>query len=143
MKFASATSYDYKATAKAIREAVVKKLAADESINLSDVTVEYNAAYVGTNFKPLDNKDIATKKLTADEEFTFRLSWGGSNGNGTALYKPFSAEVKLTLVDNRLASEIKDCRRSEHHLQQGRQRRKVCNHLKRYRLHQFHDSCRC
>lgn len=107
MKFASATSYDYKATAKAIREAVVKKLAADESINLSDVTVEYNAAYVGTNFKPLDNKDIATKKLTADEEFTFRLSWGGSNGNGTALYKPFSAEVKLTLVDNRLASEIK------------------------------------
>lgn len=107
MKFASATSYDYEATAKAIREAVVKKLAADESINLSDVTVEYNAAYVGTNFKPLDNKDIATKKLTADEEFTFRLSWGGSNGNGTALYKPFSAEVKLTLVDNRIASEIK------------------------------------
>lgn len=107
MKFKDATSYDYEATAKAIREAVVKKLAADESINLSDVTVEYNAAYVGTNFKPLDNKDIATKKLTADEEFTFRLSWGGNNGNGTALYKPFSAEVKLTLVDNRLASEIK------------------------------------
>lgn len=107
MKFKDATSYDYEATAKAIREAVVKKLAADESINLSDVTVEYNAAYVGTNFKPLDNKDIATKKLTADEEFTFRLSWGGNNGNGTALYKPFSAEVKLTLVDNRIASEIK------------------------------------
>lgn len=108
MKFASATSYDYEATANAIREAVVKKLAADESINLSDVTVEYNAAYVGTTFKPLDNnldnKDITTKKLTADEEFTFRLSWGGSKG--TAMYKPFSEEVKLTLVDNRAASSI-------------------------------------
>lgn len=104
MKFKDATNYDYEATANAIREAVVKKLAADESINLSDVTVEYNAAYVGTTFKPLDNKDITTKKLTADEEFTFRLSWGGSKG--TAMYKPFSEEVKLTLVDNRAASSI-------------------------------------
>ena len=104
MKFKDATNYDYEATANAIREAVVNKLAADESINLSDVTVEYNAAYVGTTFKPLDNKDITTKKLTADEEFTFRLSWGGSKG--TAMYKPFSEEVKLTLVDNRAASSI-------------------------------------
>lgn len=99
MKFASATSYDYEATANAIREAVVKKLAADESIKLSNVAVEYKD---GLKFKTLDeNADLTTGK-----EYTFRLSWGGSNGNGTALYKPFSAEVKLTLVDNRIASSI-------------------------------------
>lgn len=97
MKFKDATNYDYEATANAIREAVVNKLAADESINLSDVTVEYKS---GTKFKTLDeNAD-----LTIGEEYTFRLSWGGSKG--TALYKPFSEEVKLTLVDNRLASSV-------------------------------------
>lgn len=97
MKFKDATNYDYEATANAIREAVVKKLAADESINLSDVAVEYKD---GLKFKTLDeNADLTTGK-----EYTFRLSWGGSKG--TAMYKPFSEEVKLTLVDNRIASSI-------------------------------------
>lgn len=95
--FKSATEYDYDATAAAIREAVVNKLATDESINLSDVAVEYKD---GLKFKTLDeNADLTTGK-----EYTFRLSWGGSKG--TALYKPFSKEVKLTLVDNRLASSV-------------------------------------
>lgn len=97
MKFKDATNYDYEATANAIREAVVNKLAADESIKLSDVAVEYKD---GLKFKTLDeNADLTTGK-----EYTFRLSWGGSNG--TALYKPFSEEVKLTLVDNRRASSV-------------------------------------
>lgn len=97
MKFKDATNYDYEATANAIREAVVNKLAADESIKLSNVTVEYKD---GFKFKTLDeNADLTTGK-----EYTFRLSWGGSKG--TALYKPFSKEVKLTLVDNRLASSV-------------------------------------
>lgn len=97
MKFKDATNYDYDATANAIREAVVNKLATDESINLSDVAVEYKD---GLKFKTLDeNADLTTGK-----EYTFRLSWGGSKG--TALYKPFSKEVKLTLVDNRLASSV-------------------------------------
>lgn len=97
MKFADATNYDYESTANAIREAVVKKLADDESINLSDVTVEYKDSI---KFKTLDkDADLKTGK-----EYTFRLSWGGSKG--TAMYKPFSEEVKLTLVDNRLASSV-------------------------------------
>lgn len=97
--FKSATEYDYDATAAAIREALVTKLG---TIDLSDVKVQYKSAgqAVDLNYKP--STPVGT--AFGEGEFTIVLTWGGDKG--TAQYKPFSEEVKLTLVDNRRASSV-------------------------------------
>ena len=101
LKFADASTYDYDATAQAIREALLDQCG---DIDLSEVTVKYKPNALLTedlNYVP----STALAKAFGEGEFTVVLSWGGSTG--TALYKPFSAEVKVNMVDNRIASEVK------------------------------------
>ena len=93
--FKSATEYDYDATAAAIREALVTKLG---TIDLSDVKVQYKSAgqAVDLNYKP--STPVGT--AFGEGEFTIVLTWGGDKG--TAQYKPFSEEVTVKMVDNRI-----------------------------------------
>lgn len=97
--FKSATEYDYDATATAIREALVTKLG---TIDLSDVKVQYKSAgqAVDLNYKP--STPVGT--AFGEGEFTIVLTWGGDKG--TAQYKPFSEEVTVKMVDNRIPSVV-------------------------------------
>ena len=97
--FKSATEYDYDATAAAIREALVTKLG---TIDLSDVKVQYKSAgqAVDLNYKP--STPVGT--AFGEGEFTIVLTWGGDKG--TAQYKPFSEEVTVKMVDNRIPSVV-------------------------------------
>ena len=97
--FKSATEYDYDATAAAIREALVTKLG---TIDLSDVKVQYKSAgqAVDLNYKP--STPVGT--AFGEGEFTIVLTWGGDQG--TAQYKPFSEEVTVKMVDNRIPSVV-------------------------------------
>lgn len=97
--FKSATEYDYDATAAAIREALVTKLG---TIDLSDVKVQYKSAgqAVDLNYKP----STPVGKAFGEGEFTIVLTWGGDKG--TAQYKPFSEEVPVKMVDNRIPSVV-------------------------------------
>ena len=97
--FKSATEYDYDATAAAIREALVTKLG---TLDLSDVKVQYKSAgqAVDLNYKP--STPVGT--AFGEGEFTIVLTWGGDKG--TAQYKPFSEEVTVKMVDNRIPSVV-------------------------------------
>lgn len=97
--FKSATEYDYDATAAAIREALVTKLG---TIDLSDVKVQYKSAgqAVDLNYKP----STLVGTAFGEGKFTIVLTWGGDKG--TAQYKPFSEEVTVKLVDNRIPSVV-------------------------------------
>lgn len=97
--FKSATEYDYDATATAIREALVTKLG---TIDLSDVKVQYKSAgqAVDLNYKP--STPVGT--AFGEGEFTIVLTWVGDKG--TAQYKPFSEEVTVKMVDNRIPSVV-------------------------------------
>lgn len=97
--FKSATEYDYDATAAAIREALVTKLG---TIDLSDVKVQYKSAgqAVDLNYKP----STLVGTAFGEGKFTIVLTWGGDKG--TAQYKPFSEEVTVKMVDNRIPSVV-------------------------------------
>ena len=97
--FKSATEYDYDTTAAAIREALVTKLG---TIDLSDVKVQYKSAgqAVDLNYKP----STLVGTAFGEGEFTIVLTWGGDKG--TAQYKPFSEEVTVKMVDNRIPSVV-------------------------------------
>lgn len=97
--FKSATEYDYDATAAAIREALVTKLG---TIDLSEVKVQYKSAgkAVDLNYKP----STLVGTAFGEGEFTIVLTWGGDKG--TAQYKPFSEEVTVKMVDNRIPSVV-------------------------------------
>lgn len=74
-----------------------------EGLTADDVTVKYNA---GTdklkNWQPLDTSDwTSTFTKFGPGEWTVQISWGGNT-----LYKPFSVEVTVTTVDNRIQSNI-------------------------------------
>ena len=92
-------AHDYDATAAAIREALVTKLG---TIDLSDVKVQYKSAgqAVDLNYKP--STPVGT--AFGEGEFTIVLTWGGDKG--TAQYKPFSEEVTVKMVDNRIPSVV-------------------------------------
>lgn len=99
-KFATAGTLDPQKTADAIREALVKKLATDEKITLANVKVEYATSSI-MPYKVLD-KDANLKTKDLGKELYIRLSWD----EGTALYRPFMAETRLTLTDNRIQSKV-------------------------------------
>ncbi len=101
LKFADAENYNYEVTAQNIREALLDKLG---DIDLSEVKVQYRP--ILTEVRDLDfTPSTAFGKAFGEGEFTVVLSWGGEKG--TALYKPFSAEVKVKMVDNRIQSVVK------------------------------------
>lgn len=102
-KFADAKNLDTEAIANEIRNVLVKKVATDESINLSDVKVEYWTSLLGSGYKVLD-KNASLDADDIGDKLRLRLSWGGDKG--TAQYKPFSEEVKVKMVDNRIPSVV-------------------------------------
>ncbi len=100
LKFADAENYNYEVTAQNIREALLSQLG---DIDLSEVKVQYRP--IATEVKDLDfQPSTFLGKAFGEGEFTVVLSWGGDKG--TALYKPFSAEVKVKMVDNRIQSVV-------------------------------------
>lgn len=101
-KFADAKNLDAEAIANEIRNVLVKKVATDESINLSDVKVEYKTSRIGS-YKVLD-KNASLDADDIGDTIHLRLSWG--DGKGTAQYKPFEATVDIKLVDNRIPSVV-------------------------------------
>lgn len=102
MAFNADQSYNYEATAKAIFEAVVAETDPTD-ITYEDVTMSYNAGTdVIKNWQPFDSTDWTTAlKKFGPGEWTIRIEW-----NGNKEYKGTSAEVKVTTVDNRIASAI-------------------------------------
>ena len=101
-KFADAKNLDTEAIANEIRNVLVKKVATDESIKLSDVKVEYKTSRIGS-YKVLD-KNASLDADDIGDTIHLRLSWG--DGKGTAQYKPFEATVDIKLVDNRIPSVV-------------------------------------
>lgn len=101
-KFADAKNLETEAIANEIRNVLVKKVATDESIKLSDVKVEYKTSRIGS-YKDLD-KNASLDADDIGDTIHLRLSWG--DGKGTAQYKPFSEEVTVKMVDNRIPSVV-------------------------------------
>lgn len=91
-------SINYKATAQALREALL--VSADPNVSINDVTVEYNA---GTstikNFQPLDFNGIGFKFGLNGQ--TIRFTW-----RGNADYMAYTQEVDVKMVDNRQPTEV-------------------------------------
>lgn len=102
-KFADAKNLDTEAIANEIRNVLVKKVATDESIKLSDVKVEYWTSLLGGGYKVLD-KNASLDADDIGDTIHLRLSWG--DGKGNAQYKPFEATVDIKLVDNRSPSVV-------------------------------------
>lgn len=95
-------TYDYDATAKAIYNAVVASTV-PENLTADDVTIRYNA---GTdlikNWQPLNTSDwTSTFTKFGPGEWTIQFSWAGNKE-----YKAATAEVKVNVTDNRLASTV-------------------------------------
>lgn len=91
-------SINYKATAQALREALLESTAPNVSIN--DVTVEYNAGTSAIkNFQPLDFDGFGFK--FGLNEQTIRFTW-----RGNADYQAYTAEVNVKMIDNRIESNI-------------------------------------
>ncbi len=100
LKFADAENYNYEVTAQNIREALLSQLG---DIDLSEVKVQYRPIAAGVEDLDYQPSTLLGKAF-GEGEFTVVLSWGGDKG--TALYKPFSAEVKVKMVDNRIQSVV-------------------------------------
>ena len=102
MAFNEDQTYDYEGTAKAIYNAVVASTV-PENLTADDVTIRYNA---GTdrikNWQPLNTTDwTSTFTKFGPGEWTIQFSWAGNKE-----YKGVTAEVKVNVTDNRLASAI-------------------------------------
>lgn len=102
MAFNEDQTYDYDATAKAIYNAVVASTV-PENLTADDVTIRYNA---GTdmlkNWQPLNTTDwTSTFTKFGPGEWTIQFSWAGNKE-----YKGATAEVKVNVTDNCLASVI-------------------------------------
>lgn len=102
MAFNDDQTYDYDATAKAIYNAVVASTV-PENLTADDVTVKYNAGTdVLKNWQPLNTSDwTSTFTKFGPGEWTIQLSWAGNKE-----YKAATAEVKVNVTDNRLASTV-------------------------------------
>lgn len=102
MAFNDDQTYDYDATAKAIYNAVVASTV-PENLTADDVTVKYNAGTdVIKNWQPLNTSDwTSTFTKFGPGEWTIQLSWAGNKE-----YKAATAEVKVNVTDNRLASTV-------------------------------------
>lgn len=95
-------SINYKATAQALREALLES--ADPNISIDDVTVQYNADITGItkNYKPLDcNETLVLVKFGLGNQI-IHFSWSGN-----ADYKPLKLDdVTVKMSDNRIKSRI-------------------------------------
>ena len=95
-------SINYKATAQALREALLEST--DPNISIDDVTVQYNADITGItkNYKPLDcNETLVLVKFGLGNQI-IHFAW-----NGNADYKPLKLDdVKVNMEDHRIASEV-------------------------------------
>lgn len=102
MAFNDDQTYDYDATAKAIYNAVVASTV-PENLTADDVTVKYNAGTdVIKNWQPLNTSDwTSTFTKFGPGEWTIQISWAGNKE-----YKAATAEVKVNVTDNRLASTV-------------------------------------
>ena len=102
MAFNEDQTYDYDATAKAIYNAVVASTV-PENLTADDVTIRYNAGTdVIKNWQPLNTSDwTSTFTKFGPGEWTIQISWAGNKE-----YKAATAEVKVNVTDNRLASTV-------------------------------------
>lgn len=102
MAFNDDQTYDYDATAKAIYNAVVASTV-PENLTADDVTVKYNAGTDAIkNWQPLNTSDwTSTFTKFGPGEWTIQFSWAGNKE-----YKAATAEVKVNVTDNRLASTV-------------------------------------
>ena len=102
MAFNDDQTYDYDATAKAIYNAVVASTV-PENLTADDVTVKYNAGTDAIkNWQPLNTSDwTSTFTKFGSGEWTIQFSWAGNKE-----YKAATAEVKVNVTDNRLASTV-------------------------------------
>lgn len=95
-------SINYKATAQALREALLEST--DPNISIDDVTVQYNAVITGItkNYKPLDcNETLVLVKFGLGNQI-IHFAW-----NGNADYKPLKLDdVKVNMEDHRIASAV-------------------------------------
>lgn len=95
-------SINYKATAQALREALLEST--DPNISIDDVTVQYNADITGItkNYKPLDcNETLVLVKFGLGNQI-IHFSWSGN-----ADYKPLKLDdVTVKMSDNRIKSRI-------------------------------------
>ena len=95
-------SINYKATAQALRDALLKST--DSNISIHDVTVQYNADITGItkNYKPLDcNETLVLVKFGLGNQI-IHFSWSGN-----ADYKPLKLDdVTVKMSDNRIKSRI-------------------------------------
>lgn len=95
-------SINYKATAQALREALLEST--DPNISIDDVTVQYNADITGItkNYKPLDcNETLVLVKFGLGNQI-IHFAW-----NGNADYKPLKLDdVKVNMEDHRIASAV-------------------------------------
>ena len=91
-------SFNYEATAQALREALL--VSADPNVSINDVTVEYNAGTdIAKNFQPLDFDGFGFK--FGLNEQTIRFTW-----RGNADYQAYTAEVTVEMTDSREASAV-------------------------------------
>lgn len=102
MAFNDDQTYDYDATAKAIYQAVVASTV-PENLAADDVTIRYNAGTdVLKNWQPLNTSDwTSTFTKFGPGEWTIQFSWAGNKE-----YKGVTAEAKVNVTDNRLASTV-------------------------------------
>lgn len=95
-------SINYKATAQALRDALLEST--DPNISIDDVTVQYNADITGItkNYKPLDcNETLVLVKFGLGNQI-IHFSWSGN-----ADYKPLKLDdVTVKMSDNRIKSRI-------------------------------------
>ncbi len=95
-------SINYKATAQALRDALLEST--DSNISIHDVTVQYNADITGItkNYKPLDcNETLVLVKFGLGNQI-IHFSWSGN-----ADYKPLKLDdVTVKMSDNRIKSRI-------------------------------------
>lgn len=95
-------SINYKATAQALREALLEST--DSNISIDDVTVQYNPDITGITkyYKPLDcNETLVLVKFGLGNQI-IHFSWSGN-----ADYKPLKLDdVTVKMSDNRIESRI-------------------------------------
>lgn len=90
-------SINYKATAQALREALLES--SDANVSINDVTVEYKAGF--GIFEPLDYKATISSNNFGLGEQTIRFTWGGN-----ADYQAYTLEVTVKMTDTRIVSEV-------------------------------------
>ena len=96
-------SINYKATAQALRDALLEST--DPNISIDDVTVQYNAGI--KNYQPLNYSPTGSDFIDQFVKFglgsqTIHFAW-----NGNADYKPLKLDdVKVNMEDHRIASAV-------------------------------------